>query len=657
MLIVGNHHVIVPDIVDLAFVANAMMCSQSDTVHIELYGDSIICGRDPDRDPPTGGVCNGDMTTGRVPMPPAALLEEFLPQYRLNITTRSVGGTTSEQLLNGTDGVNGVWPDDIAANVVVVNHGLNDARLSVTVNQYKSNLLALRQRLPAGIKMVWLAPAPNRFWDTSAYATAMREVAATYGDPVADARQISQWVDKLFDGIHPRQIGYAELVELALSPAVNAGIVNYLNERGGNFVYRKNYIDKFTLVNQNQIQLPYVPKSASWVEVYLKDTYLYRVASRGAADVFSLSSAGVFEHNINVPLWLSTAGYNLSKIRRDTGKTVFHKNYDTTVSADQARLLADELNRTSNEYVVILTTFADASANRLTPELLEAMLRCGASTSIYGNSEFRAGSAYILVGVPGTGAGAGHEAYSGDTTDAVDSYAEILFEMTPAGYPAIKDIFPAVAEVVNEITANVTYLVNPMYNIVSNAAPVNGFRVLNAQYTTYRTQGIPNEVFNVVGNTIIFTSNVTGSYTVITDTDASTPRGALTIPVNNIQSLDLYTYRFNATRWAPGRPNVVVSTGNVTSMSPPVVEGASGVNALGIYNTKITNRVGDALHAAPVVITQPQHGTVKLSPDRRSLVYIPFPDFVGLDTFSYTLVTQRGQSAPPHCIYIEVVNQ
>ena len=655
VLVVGNQHIVVPNLEDLAFVANAVPTTASDTIHIELYGDSIMCGRNPDRDPPPGGVCSGDMITGRVPMPPAELLEAFLPQYKLSITTRSVGGTTSEQLLQGTDGVNGVWPDIMDANVVVINHGFNDARLSVPVNQYKNNLLELRNRLPGDIFVAWQTPAPNRFWNISAYATAMREVAAVYNDPVSEPNLVPRWLEKLFDGIHPRQLGYAELVEYSLSPAVNAAIVNYLNSKNIR-TYRKHYINKFVLENQRHIQLPYTPKSSSWVEIYRKDTYLYKAASKGLGDLYSLSPAGIYDYNEIKPIFFAATGYNLSKIKRDNGLCVFNKNYNTADLA-QINSLADELNRTSNEYIVIITTNDDAKQGRLTPVLLEAMRRCGASSAVYENADFRSGSAYILVGIPGLGAGSGHEAYAGSVDDSEFSYCEILFEITPAGYPAIRDIFPDVAEIYNETTANVTYIVDPMYNIVSNVAPVNGFRVLNAKYPTIRTLGIPNEVFNITGNLVEFSSNVTGIYTVLTDTNAANPPGSLTIPVNNIHSVDRYTYRFNPLRWASGKPNATVTSSTVTSMSPPVVEGASGVNALGIYNTKITNRVGDAFYSEPVVIAQPQHGTVKLSPDRRSFVYIPFPDFVGLDTFSYSMVTQKGQAAPPQCVYVEVVSQ
>ena len=239
MLVVHNHHVIVPQFEDLAFTANAIT-QDSNTIKIELFGDSIMCGRDPDRTPPPGGVCAGDFVTARVPDPPDELLHKFLPQYNLEITTRSVGGSTSGALLQGTDGVNGVWPDDIQANIVVINHGLNDARLNVSLEDYRNNLIALRQNLPSGKIVVWQTPTASLLVNTSPYASTMANVAAEFNDIVSDAHAIPGWTNRLPDGVHPRQMGYAELVDLCLSNAVNQAIVKFLGTEQDQYL-RKNY--------------------------------------------------------------------------------------------------------------------------------------------------------------------------------------------------------------------------------------------------------------------------------------------------------------------------------------------------------------------------------------------------------------------------------
>lgn len=56
----------------------------------------------------------------------------------------------------------------------------------------------------------------------------------------------------------------------------------------------------------------------------------------------------------------------------------------------------------------------------------------------------------------------------------------------------------------------------------------------------------------------------------------------------------------------------------------------------------------------PVVCAQPYNGYAKLSDDRKSIIYVPNQFFVGGDSFSYALMSQRGQLSKPVCIYITV---
>lgn len=645
MLIVNNQHVIVPQITDLSLQTNTISSTQTDTIYIELFGDSIICGRNPDVSPPPGGVCNNDYVTARVPTPPAELLKIYLPQYRLHTITRSVGGSSSGNLLNGTDGVNGPWPDNINANIIVINHGLNDARMGVNLTEYRNNLLDLRQSISPEQLVVWQTPTKNFFYNIDPYAEIMRDVAKIYNDSLSDAASIPEWLYKLPDGLHPRQLGYSELVNLSLSNAVNDAIIKFLAKQPSS-IYRRNHMEKFHMNNQSVMQLNYVPVSNSWVEVYKRDTYTYRVCSRGVNDLYGRSNAGIYDYNLrpdnNEPIFLSGQGYNLTKILRNTGKVVYNKNFNIIADENLTHTLAEELDRTSHDYIIVITTNGDAKTNRLNLRLVQALERCGASTDIYQSQEIRKNSSYILIGIPGRGINTGFESYSGLNNNDHISYAEILFEISPAGEPVILDIFPPIPQVFDSNTATVINLINPMYNIVANIPPVDGFRVLNAKYTTANTVGIPNEVYNVIGNTIVFTNNVSGIYTVITDTNIDIHTDSLVIPVKNIQNLDNYIYRFHPLRQAPGGPPL-----NVTERA-----GSSDT-----HNTKFISRVGDAYYSEPIVIAQPQHGYVRLSIDRKSFIYTPFPDYFGLDSFSYTLLTQKGQPAPSQCVYIEVVNQ
>lgn len=67
------------------------------------------------------------------------------------------------------------------------------------------------------------------------------------------------------------------------------------------------------------------------------------------------------------------------------------------------------------------------------------------------------------------------------------------------------------------------------------------------------------------------------------------------------------------------------------------------------------NETWAATWCEPVVCTQPYHGYVRLSDDRTRMIYVPNLNYVGADSFSYTVMTQRGQLADPKCVYIDVV--
>lgn len=178
-------------------------------------------------------ACRFNKTDGRVPLPPDHLLYLALSsRYDVTVTTRSVTGSTSGQLLTGSDGVNATWPDDIEADIVIINHGHNDARSNIPLSVYRSNLSLLRQRLPMHKKIVWLTPtevdttvatwALTTSFTLKEYVNVMRDVADEYGDYLASADVIKNWKAYLdIDGVHPTQAGYNALVDKVLAPVVS----------------------------------------------------------------------------------------------------------------------------------------------------------------------------------------------------------------------------------------------------------------------------------------------------------------------------------------------------------------------------------------------------------------------------------------------------
>jgi hypothetical protein len=61
-----------------------------------------------------------------------------------------------------------------------------------------------------------------------------------------------------------------------------------------------------------------------------------------------------------------------------------------------------------------------------------------------------------------------------------------------------------------------------------------------------------------------------------------------------------------------------------------------------------------AYNCEPIILTEPLYGEAMLTPDRKSILYIPGYNFIGDDAFSYTVITDRGQIAEPKCVNINI---
>lgn len=176
---------------------------------------------------------------------------------------------------------------------------------------------------------------------------------------------------------------------------------------------------------------------------------------------------------------------------------------------------------------------------------------------------------------------------------------------------------------------------------------------------------------------IKFSEPLVGVVHVVCDTVMEPPRRATKIDVMNIQSMRNFEHTFTPARWAPGgfmTGNVSLVDGNVIPkggnifvgpvlpddegpLATPNYVSSDGVNSLGYYNTRIKYRVGDSQYSEIMILSQPQHGYARVIEDRKSMAYMPFPDFKGIDSYTYTLLTQHGQAGLPKSVYIEVLDQ
>jgi len=190
-------------------------------VRIQLFGDSTQWGYDGKTEQP-------------VAQPPVAVLQAAMDARfgagAVLVTERAVPGTTSGQLLAGTDGRNRPWPREVDADIVVVNHALNDSNEHVPLATYERQIAALHPTVfetPNAITVDWPAPP---------YIAAMRKVAAAQHAPVADVdawmRTQPNWKSLLSDdGLHPTQAGYREIVLKVLMPTLEPLVANALQAR------------------------------------------------------------------------------------------------------------------------------------------------------------------------------------------------------------------------------------------------------------------------------------------------------------------------------------------------------------------------------------------------------------------------------------------
>ncbi len=129
------------------------------------------------------------------------------------IDNRGVSGSTAGQLLNGTDGLNRPWAEEMAgspAELVIINHALNISG-GTTTAQYEEHLTELVTIAQAAGKRVILEDPneaePHGEFDMHAFAErieVMRRVATKHR-----ARHCEQPRVPLQDGAHPTPEGYA----------------------------------------------------------------------------------------------------------------------------------------------------------------------------------------------------------------------------------------------------------------------------------------------------------------------------------------------------------------------------------------------------------------------------------------------------------------
>lgn len=195
------------------------------TVTIQLFGDSTQLGSPPRWE------AKGDLPE---PLLQAALDAEFGAGTTM-VIARGVGATTSQELRDGTDTLNKPWPQSVAADFVLINHGINDMRgvegvtPAVGEAQFEANLRFFAQT--PGV----ILETPIRPWNAEPkdYAVITRRVAAELGLPLIEIRKTVQeypdWCAVFSpDCVHLNDAGKQFVIRQAIMPVLRPLVASRL---------------------------------------------------------------------------------------------------------------------------------------------------------------------------------------------------------------------------------------------------------------------------------------------------------------------------------------------------------------------------------------------------------------------------------------------
>lgn len=191
-------------------------CEPKSTVRVQLYGDSTQEGYVG----ATGVVAD----RSPVKLMQSAMDHRFGPGV-VSVESRAVQGTTAVELVAGLDGRNLPWPGSLVADVVVVNHGINDMTHHGDTTAY---MAALETIAGSGARVVFETPNIVKSYDVAPWAETMRSVAARHGAALADVyaytASLHDWPALIPDWAHPSAQLYAMISADVLVPAVAAAV-------------------------------------------------------------------------------------------------------------------------------------------------------------------------------------------------------------------------------------------------------------------------------------------------------------------------------------------------------------------------------------------------------------------------------------------------
>jgi hypothetical protein len=146
--------------------------------------------------------------------------------------------------------------------------------------------------------------------------------------------------------------------------------------------------------------------AAEAIHAKVATEYVVRV---NGLDVEEPGNMGLFSAS-NWPLAQANRSWNLA-VFDENARLLSHESFDVFADEVAAIALTNRLNGLRPDVTVLVYTHNDPQTG-LTDELKAALLRCGAAQATL--DDIKLHSAYLLVGIPGIGSGAGIERYAGD---------------------------------------------------------------------------------------------------------------------------------------------------------------------------------------------------------------------------------------------------
>lgn len=157
----------------------------------------------------------------------------------------------------------------------------------------------------------------------------------------------------------------------------------------------------------------------------------YRVVAKGKSSTTHPTTPGIYQNGSL--LVAANRSYVMAVFSRTTGLLVVSEYYDVwgvgLAGGRTANDLAFYLNNLSSANVVVIFSHEEPMAHRFDSGLAAAMYRCGASRAVYGSPNLKDGSAYILIGIPGCGEGAGAEGYQGGVVNDTSAWCDLGFSI------------------------------------------------------------------------------------------------------------------------------------------------------------------------------------------------------------------------------------